>query len=497
MGSKSQQSGNNNQNEVPVVSYENNKRIDELRSVFAARYNKEPEFFVRVPGRVNLIGEHIDYCGFSVCPMAIEQDILVAVGSNSDRELHLTNMENQYEDYTCEISNFKIDVSAGAGGPCWYKYFLCGVQGVSETLLSRNGVSGDPEASLEGMDVAVSGNVPQSAGLSSSSALVSSAVLATSFRNKLPICRTTLADLSAECEKYIGTQGGGMDQAIAFLASEGCAKLIQFNPLRAKDVELPPGAVFVIAHSMAELNKASTGDFNCRVVECRLASQILAKKHGLPWRKLQKLGDLQQALGLSLQSICETVDKDLHPESYSKEEVCRELELSLEELDEVSLTPNTRDIQDFKLHQRAAHVFQEALRVHRFYEVCKASAETVDSCGDAEIDAETDDKVLSSLGDLMTASHESLRDLYECSHPGLDRLVELSKGLAYGMRLTGAGWGGCAVALVPQGKVDEFIATLKEKFYRNVAEVNQESDQIDRFVFATAPKVGATVILSP
>lgn len=65
------------------------------------------------------------------------------------------------------------------------------------------------------------------------------------------------------------------------------------------------------------------------------------------------------------------------------------------------------------------------------------------------------------------------------------------------MRLTGAGWGGCAVALVPQGKVDEFIATLKEKFYGNVPEVNQESDQIDRYVFATAPKAGATVILPP
>lgn len=93
-------------------------------------------------------------------------------------------------------------------------------------------------------------------------------------------------------------------------------------------------------------------------------SQILAKKHGLPWRKFQKLGDLQQALGLSLQSICETVDKDLHPEFYSKEEVCRELELSPEELNEVSLTPNTRDIQKFKLHQRATHVFQGQ---HNYY----------------------------------------------------------------------------------------------------------------------------------
>jgi len=54
----------------------------------------------------------------------------------------------------------------------------------------------------------------------------------------------------------------------------GCAKHIQFNPLQSEDVKLPDGAVFVIAHSLAILNKAKTSDFNCRVAECRLASQV-------------------------------------------------------------------------------------------------------------------------------------------------------------------------------------------------------------------------------
>lgn len=55
----------------------------------------------------------------------------------------------------------------------------------------------------------------------------------------------------------------------------GCAKLIEFSPLRSQDVLLPKGAVFVIADSLASLNKASTSDFNCRVVECRLAAQVM------------------------------------------------------------------------------------------------------------------------------------------------------------------------------------------------------------------------------
>lgn len=57
----------------------------------------------------------------------------------------------------------------------------------------------------------------------------------------------------------------------------GCAKLIEFSPLRSRDVVLPQGAVFVIAHSLVELNKAATADFNCRVIECRLTSQVRDK----------------------------------------------------------------------------------------------------------------------------------------------------------------------------------------------------------------------------
>lgn len=79
-----------------------------------------------------------------------------------------------------------------------------------------------------------------------------------------------LADIAAACERYIGTQGGGMDQAIAFLAEEGCAQFIEWNPLRATPIKLPNGAVFVIANSLSEANKAANSDFNQRVVECRL-----------------------------------------------------------------------------------------------------------------------------------------------------------------------------------------------------------------------------------
>lgn len=130
-----------------------------------------------------------------------------------------------------------------------------------------------PERNVRGMRVAVSGNIPAAAGLSSSSALVCAATLATSYANDSVVMDARqLATIAAHCERHIGTEGGGMDQAIAFLAQRGGAMFIDWSPLRASVVRMPPGIVFVIANSMAQANKADTAsEFNQRVVECRLA----------------------------------------------------------------------------------------------------------------------------------------------------------------------------------------------------------------------------------
>ncbi len=97
-----------------------------------------------------------------------------------------------------------------------------------------------------------------------------------------------MAERCASSEQYVGTQGGGMDQAISCLAESGSAKLIDFNPLRVHNITLPEGSQFIITNSCVEMNKAATNHFNTRVVECRLASQVLAKLQGLEWRKIKK-----------------------------------------------------------------------------------------------------------------------------------------------------------------------------------------------------------------
>ncbi|KAG1714568.1 N-acetylgalactosamine kinase [Nymphon striatum] len=370
-----------------------------------------PQFFAVAPGRVNLIGEHIDYCGYAVLPMAIQQNLLIGVCRNDSGKLSLHNSNPDFESFSCDIN--KLEISSTK--PKWYDYAMCGVRGIQEHFKL---------ASPKGIVMVVDGTVPVSAGLSSSSALVCACTLATLHSNNLEMNKFELATLAARCEKYVGTEGGGMDQAISFLAKTGKAKLIEFDPLRDTDVHLPDGGLFVIINSGVRINKAATSDYNERVVECRLATQVI----------------LQTALDASFPDIINKVDTILKKEDYTRNDVCKALEISDEELISLCLTPNTKDLQNFKKLRGCSNSKKHA---HHLKENC-----------------------LPTLGKLMNGSHDSLRDLYECSHVEVDELVNVCRQSgAIGSRITGAGWGGCTVSLVLESDLQKFVEKVKEGYF--------------------------------
>ncbi|XP_064608381.1 N-acetylgalactosamine kinase-like [Liolophura sinensis] len=438
------------------------ERCEKLKAAFITKYGHPPTFIARASGRVNLIGEHIDYHGYSVLPMAIEQDILAAVSTNDEGKLKLANTNPGYKDFESSSKESPIDKN----NPSWEKYFLCGMRGVVEHLGLEE---------VKGMSCVLDGLIPSCAGLSSSSALVCCAALCTMHANAQRLSKTELSDLCASCERYIGTEGGGMDQAICFLAKPGIAKLIDFKPLKTTDIKLPEGAVFVISNSCVQMNKAATTHFNARVVEGRLACQLIAKGNGLAWRDMKRLKDLQVTLGVKLSDMPEVVKAAIHPEPYTKDELCGILGVSAEELAQTSLSANTSEMQNFNLYDRAMHVYQEAERVYQFKETCENSPSNV----------------MEGLGQLMSDSHRSCRDLYQCSCPELDDLVETClKAGAYGSRLTGAGWGGCAVSLVPTNQVQAFLSQVTAEFYNKD---ERRASQIKESLFATAPGGGAAL----
>jgi N-acetylgalactosamine kinase len=156
---------------VPVVNVpqelRESERIVKLLDHFSRKFETKPSFLVRVPGRVNLIGEHIDYCGYSVFPMALKQDIVMAVSLNNSSTINLTNLEiGEYSDFKTDVNSIEFPKP-----PKWYHYFQCGYKGVVDKYC--------PGKQLPGINVAVHGNIPPSSGLSSSSAMVCASAFAT------------------------------------------------------------------------------------------------------------------------------------------------------------------------------------------------------------------------------------------------------------------------------------------------------------------------------
>ena len=112
----------------------NRNKYDLLKQKFKNVFKEDPLFYARAPGRVNLIGEHIDYCGYSVLPMAIENDVVVAVSLNKESEIVLTNMEECFKEFKVNLNEININKTS----PKWHDYFLSGVQGVFDRFTNES-----------------------------------------------------------------------------------------------------------------------------------------------------------------------------------------------------------------------------------------------------------------------------------------------------------------------------------------------------------------------
>lgn len=299
------------------------------------------------------------------------------------------------------------------------------------------------------------------------------------------------------------------------LGQPGLAKLVSFNPVRTEDVKLPPGCVFVVANSLAVSTKAVTaaGRYNARVVECRLAAAALGLALGLPPADAAALRTLRQLKPLVAPEGSQSVDGDessatgaclaaakarLHGGAYTPAELCASLRLpSLATL--FADSPASLEVlsfyaasgKGFALRDRAEHVFSEALRVRSFAAVCAVPPPPPPGAGERTADPACE------LGALMDASHASCRDLYECSCAELDELVGCCKAAgALGARLTGAGWGGCVVALVRETEVAPFLASVRSAFFApraSAAVGDNPGFAIDDVLFATKPSAGAAL----
>jgi N-acetylgalactosamine kinase len=337
----------------------------------------------------------------------------------------------------------------------WGNYLKAAAQG----LLDHFGERGREAPSFRGLDILVHGDIPPAAGLSSSSALVVLGALTLLAANGLEIPPLELATLLARAEHYVGTQGGGMDQAVSLLARSGQALKIDFFPLRITPAPLPSGYALVAANSLVVAAKTADAldKYNRRPIECRLAVAVLGKRLSERFRRevpLRLIGDLARPLaGVPVAELRDAADGALHAAPYTLAVIAAELGQCPEATARAyclrrdgTVFPQPAD--GFKLFQRFRHVLEEGQRVEQSLEALRA--------GD-----------IAELGRLMDRSHESCRDLYEISCPELDALTGICREAgAEGSRLTGAGFGGCTISLVRAEHLQAFLPRVSQAYYQ-------------------------------
>ena len=205
---------------------------------------------VSAPGRVNLIGEHIDYHGLPVLPIAIRRRIRVAFRARTDRRIRAVSAE----EYGLREFEWTPQLAPTAPGD-WENYLRAAAEAVSRKWGAGAGV-----------DAAVVSDLPPAAGLASSSALIVAFTLCLLQANRHRATFDELMEILPEGEQFVGTRGGGMDHAASLASREGCASLIEFEPLAVRPIPVPRDWRFLVAHSLhtAEKSGAARDAYNAR-----------------------------------------------------------------------------------------------------------------------------------------------------------------------------------------------------------------------------------------
>ncbi|SFM87488.1 galactokinase [Izhakiella capsodis] len=353
-----------------------------------------PTHSIQAPGRVNLIGEHTDYNDGFVLPCAIDYKTVIACAKREDRTVRVIAA-----DYDNQQDCFSLDEPILTHpDQMWSNY----VRGVVKHLQQRNPTFG-------GVDMVISGDVPQGAGLSSSASLEVAVGYVFQQLYHLAMDGGEIALNGQEAEnQFVGCNCGIMDQLISALGKKDHAMLLDCRTLSTRAVPMPKDIAVVIINSNFRRNLVGS-EYNTRRLQCETGARFFME-NSLRDVKIDQF---------------RTVENELDP----------------------------------IVARRVRHVLTENAR----------TLEAADALASGD---------LARMGILMAESHASMRSDFEITVPPIDTLVKIVKatlGEQGGVRMTGGGFGGCIVALMPLDLVDkvkhavasqyEAKTGLKETFY--------------------------------
>ena len=238
--------------------------LAKVKAGFTEVFSHSPAFIIKAPGRVNLIGEHTDYNDGFVLPCAIEYATLVAVSPRNDNIVSVCAL-----DYQNERDEFSLDTNIEfVQAKMWSNY----IRGVIAELQQRG-------FALSGCNVAITGNVPQGAGLSSSASLEVGIAYAFNHLNSLDIAKQEIALISQAAENnFVGCACGIMDQLISACGKDSMAIGIDCRSLELTDVSIPQGMTIMMVNSNVKRGLVDS-EYNVRRQQCEQAAAFFGVSH--------------------------------------------------------------------------------------------------------------------------------------------------------------------------------------------------------------------------
>ena len=378
-----------------------------IRSQFFNHFNHNPSLVVKSPGRINLIGEHIDYNHGFVLPAAIDKYIEVAIAKRTDGLIHMVALDLG-ETIILPIDNLSPHATQ------WVNYIIGVVDQVFAIYNANNNLNGTENNLVPkrddlaaGFDICIQGNIPLGAGLSSSAALECAVLFAINELYQLSFSKMEMALMAQQAEhKFAGLHCGLMDMFASLHGQKNkailldCASLtFTYYPIELKDYSI---VLFdtQIKHALA------TSEYNTRRLECEQGLKTIQEKY-----------------------------------------------------------PTVKTFRDISVEQvEACLVFNNHSNGSTIYQRCKYVVEEITRVQLAVQDLAKGD--MQAFGKKMFETHKGLSSLYEVSCPELDFLVEAvsNNENVLGARMMGGGFGGCTINIIKTTAVEEITKALTARY---------------------------------
>lgn len=359
--------------------------VNELKNHFGRVFqSSRPPLVTSSPGRVNIIGEHTDYNEGFVLPAAIDKAIYVAVEKRDDGLIHLYSAGFDAE--------YKVQVSDIAPVDGWPTYVL----GVVDQLIKRGFYIG-------GFNLALDGDVPLGAGLSSSAAVECATVFALNELLGLQLSKMEMVQVAQKAEhEYAGVKCGIMDQFASMFGKENYVIRLDCRSLEYEYVPLDLKGYKILLLNTNVKHSLSSSEYNTRRSQCEQGVALVQKAHP----SVSSLRDVTMPM---LEEFVAPVDQTIF--------------------------------------RRCKYVVEEKDRL-------------LNGCEDLK------NGNIQALGEKMFQTHQGLSKEYEVSCGELDFLVDYVKDntAVLGARMMGGGFGGCTINLVEESALDELITGLRPAY---------------------------------